>query len=172
MPIIGNLVVTPLKPPGHAGASELNSYIEFTPIPILTVTFNSNLTVGNITTISNVDINTAVLVDTGITVETHTTNVNVAPNTFTLTGQFNDVFVRTLDYIDINQAYKEVNSFGHLPDTYDALYKYLAPTVTSVIKNVDIVFTNGDTYQYEITVVTDWQAANAALVASVRKGKF
>lgn len=162
--LVGNLIVT---------SSEIPAFTEFNPIiPILTVTFTSNNTVGNVTTVSNVDINTAVLIDSGITVETHAVNVNVSPNSFTLSGQFNDVFVRTLDYLDNNEVSQEVYSFGQLPTSFGALYKYLAPTVTSVVKNVDIVFVNGDTYQYGVTVVTDWQAANAALVASVKKGRF
>jgi len=162
------LVVTPKITP---------IYTEFTPFS-LTVTYTieeSGLGSGGIgigITPTQPEIVSAVLVDSGITIATHLSDIHIPSNSFVISGQFQDVFSRILDYLDVNNAYKETTSFGKLPETFNSLYKYIAPSVSSKTVQVDVLFSDNSTQKFDITVLTDYVSANASLVASVKKGKF
>ena len=110
-------------------------------------------------------ITSAITSDAGITV-THDSS------SFTLTGQFNEVFSRTIDYIDSNNAHQTTTTFESLPPTFNAVYKYIAPTDATKSQVINVNFSNNTSQQYVVSVRNNWQVANAKLAENVNKGAF
>lgn len=142
-------------------------------------TFIANITCSSDdANIGNLVVSNAIITsDSGI-------NVTFGGDTFTIAGQFQDQFVRTINYLDNNLNKKTVTKFSDLPTGLGSIYEYIAPTDAYKIANVDItllatISSNSSTSnttintQYEIIVRNNWQAANAALVnATITKDKF
>lgn len=107
----------------------------------------------------------ATCVDSGITVS-HTTTA------FTVSGQFNDVFPRTLDYLNIDKLSEVASKFNDIPIDFSTLYRYVAPTEVTKNAIINVTFQNHSVISYAITIRNNWQSANAMLKAVVPKGAF
>ena len=99
-------------------------------------------------------------------------HVTSSGNTFTVTGQFNDTFVRKLDYRDVDNIIKTVPTFTDITPNYNTLFTYVAPAEATKSAYITVVLEGDSTYQYQIIVRNNWQAANNMLKQYVVGGKF
>lgn len=112
-----------------------------------------------------VEILTATTDDSGVIVTHNNTS-------FTVSGSFVEAFVRSLTYLDNQLNTATVSTFTDIPNGFSTLHTYVAPTAAQVIRYVELTFSNHSPVSYQITVVNNFAAANAALTAKVAEGKF
>jgi hypothetical protein len=64
--------------------------------------------------------------------------VRLSDMSFSLSGNFSDIFDRALKYVNIDASKGQVARFGDMPEDYAALYSYTPPSISykSIVFNV------------------------------------
>jgi hypothetical protein len=101
-----------------------------------------------------------------------TVTLSHSQDTFTVSGQINKLFERSMTYLDHNNISVTVPEFVDIPLSFNTLTQYHAPPVMIKSVFVTITFQSHPTLVYEIVVRYAWQSSNAALKDFAAKGRF
>jgi hypothetical protein len=108
----------------------------------------------------------------------------VSPMSFTLTVNVDDVFDRTLRYVDIDANRFSTNHFSTLPESYGAIYSYTPPAAglkpyTFIVRMYPtntqrhlVTEDQLDSYTITVLVQSNFSIANAKFSEAVAKGSF
>lgn len=108
----------------------------------------------------------------------------IGPMSFNLIVNVDDVFDRTLRYVDIDANRFETSHFSTLPDSYGAIYSYNPPAagIKPYTFTVRMYPTNTqrhlvtedqlDSYTLTVLVQSNYSIANARFSEAVAKGTF
>jgi hypothetical protein len=136
---------------------EVNEFTQFT----LTVTLTDDEAVLPL----DVKIQSATINDSGATVV-------FTDTTFTVAGKINDAFTRSLNYLDKDNVMKTAATFSDIPQSFNSLTKYTAPSAATKSIFVKVTLLNHPELSYEIIARNNFAAANAQLKTFVAKGRF
>lgn len=101
---------------------------------------------------------------------------------FSVVGTYNDMFDRSISYIDINKNFVTVNRWGEIPEDFNALYKFKAPSIEFIDQILTVKYRKPDiviptklidvTENFILTIRHNWQS-DAAMVKNLAiSGKY
>lgn len=130
---------------------------------VANVSGNANID-GNITSVS--------VVNGPYTTGTITT---VSDNIITITGQHENVFPKSITYLDVNRQPQTISSFSDLPAKFDLLTNFTASQSNSAESEYYVYVITDRTANSQVgtitqTVINSYDAGQAALKAAVPKG--
>lgn len=107
---------------------------------------------------------------------------NATDTSFTINATISDVFDRVIGYVDHYKSYTSTR-FSDIPETYDAVYKYIASPeqYTSIYLTANCYYGMGaitaetlpnTTIQIEYYVRQNWQKANQFFQTALAGGRF
>lgn len=111
-------------------------------------------------------------------------NVNYVINggSFSVVGTYNDMFERSISYIDTNRNSVTVNRWGEIPENFNALYRFKAPTTEFVDQVLTVKYRKPDiviptnlidvTENFILTIRHNWQSDVAMVKNLAISGKY
>ena len=90
----------------------------------------------------------------------------------TITGQVNGLFDYTLTYLDAHNKVQVVSKWEDIPQGFNALTQYLAPTLSKKSITITTNFKNHPSFDYDVIVNFRFAPANLKLTEYVKRGKF
>jgi len=110
-----------------------------------------------------------------VTLTPHPLGVTVVMNSllsFTVGGLLEDVFNRTMTYLDKDEKVGSVTRFQDIPTGFKTLYQYRGATVNSIDIIISVTTSWGTGYTAELIVKNSWEKANANLHKYVALGEY
>ena len=103
-------------------------------------------------------------------------------NVLYISGTYNDMFDRSISYIDINKVPVTVNRWGEIPEDFNAIYKFKAPEVEFIDQILTIRYLKQNTAtptdltevteNFILTIRHNWQS-DATMVKNLAiSGKY